>query len=57
VARVAVDAAERGEFLVIPMAHARWAWRLKRLAPRRYFDVSRLVLGLEARRRGVDPLM
>jgi short-subunit dehydrogenase len=33
VARAALDSVERGELYSMPMADARWAWRLKRLAP------------------------
>jgi NAD(P)-dependent dehydrogenase (short-subunit alcohol dehydrogenase family) len=55
VARAALDGAARGDFMVIPMASGRWAWRLKRLSPGRFFDVSRIVLRAEARRFGVDP--
>lgn len=55
VARAALRAAERDEFMVIPMASGRWAWRLKRLAPRRFIGVGRYVLAGMARRFGVDP--
>jgi NAD(P)-dependent dehydrogenase (short-subunit alcohol dehydrogenase family) len=55
VARAALDGAARGDFVVIPMASGRWAWRLKRLVPQRFFGIGRLVLELEARRLGVDP--
>ncbi len=55
VARAALDGAARGDFVVIPMAEGRWAWRLKRLVPQQFFGIGRLVLALEARRLGVDP--
>jgi short-subunit dehydrogenase len=55
VARAALDGAARGDFLVIPMAEGRWAWRLKRLAPGRFFDLGRLFVERQARRMGVDP--
>lgn len=55
IAREALDGAAHGEFLVIPMAHGRWAWRLKRLAPKRFFTVGRLFMKGAARRFGVDP--
>lgn len=55
VARAALDGAARGDFLVIPTADARWAWRLKRLAPRRFLDLGRLIVLSQARRHGVTP--
>ena len=54
VARAALDGAARDDFVVIPMAEGRWAWRLKRLVPQRFFGISRLVLSLEAKRLGID---
>ncbi len=36
VARCALDTAERGELYSIPMADARWMWRIKRVAPRAF---------------------
>jgi NAD(P)-dependent dehydrogenase (short-subunit alcohol dehydrogenase family) len=55
VARAALDGAARDEFVVIPMAAGRWAWRIKRLAPRRFFALGRLILAGKAMRHGVDP--
>jgi NAD(P)-dependent dehydrogenase (short-subunit alcohol dehydrogenase family) len=37
VARIALDAADARELYVIPQADGRWAWRLKRLAPRSFY--------------------
>ena len=36
VARAALASVERGELYALPMADARWLWRLKRLAPRSF---------------------
>jgi len=33
VARIAVDAAERGKLYAMPHGELRWLWRLKRVAP------------------------
>ena len=55
VARAALDGAASGEFMVIPMAEGRWAWRLKRLAPEGFFGVGRALMAIEARRLGVAP--
>jgi short-subunit dehydrogenase len=54
VARAAIDGAARGDFIVIPMAEGRWAWRVKRLLPERIFGIGRLIVAIEARRLGVD---
>jgi NAD(P)-dependent dehydrogenase (short-subunit alcohol dehydrogenase family) len=36
IARAAIDDVERDELYSLPMADARWLWRLKRLAPRQF---------------------
>jgi NAD(P)-dependent dehydrogenase (short-subunit alcohol dehydrogenase family) len=36
IARAALRSVERGELYALPMADARWLWRLKRLAPRSF---------------------
>lgn len=46
VARIALDAAERGKFYALPHWEARWLWRLKRVAPGAFV---RLVGALERR--------
>ena len=38
VARIALDAADARELYVVPQADGRWAWRLKRLAPERFYN-------------------
>ncbi|MGD0674221.1 MAG: SDR family NAD(P)-dependent oxidoreductase [Polyangiaceae bacterium] len=47
IARAALAAVERGEFYAIPMADARWLWRLKRLAPNPF----RAIVARQAGRR------
>jgi len=37
VARCALDAADRGELFAVPHRDGQWMWRLKRLAPERYY--------------------
>jgi NAD(P)-dependent dehydrogenase (short-subunit alcohol dehydrogenase family) len=37
VARIALDACAAGALYVVPRADGRWAWRMKRLAPERYY--------------------
>lgn len=55
IARAALRAVERDQFMVIPMASGRWAWRIKRLAPRPFIGVGRYVVMGMARRFGIDP--
>ena len=38
VARIAIDAADRNELYVVPHNDGQWMWRLKRLAPERYYS-------------------
>jgi NAD(P)-dependent dehydrogenase (short-subunit alcohol dehydrogenase family) len=37
VARIALDAADRGELYAVPHADGHWMWRLKRLVPEHYY--------------------
>jgi NAD(P)-dependent dehydrogenase (short-subunit alcohol dehydrogenase family) len=39
VARIALDAASRGDLYVLPQQDGRWAWRLKRMDPARFYRV------------------
>ncbi len=54
VARVALDAVERNELHVVPMADGRWIWRVRRAFPRGYLRVVKKVLGMWSRREGVE---
>ena len=38
VARIAVDAADRGDLYVVPHDDGKWMWRLKRLVPESYYS-------------------
>ena len=46
VARIALDAVERGKLYALPHGEIRWLWRLKRTAPGLY---ARLVAAVERR--------
>lgn len=43
VAKACVDAVERGDLYVVPMADARWLWRIKRASPRAFGLVARTI--------------
>jgi NAD(P)-dependent dehydrogenase (short-subunit alcohol dehydrogenase family) len=43
VAARCLSAIERGELHIVPMADARWLWRVKRAAPRRFGLVARVI--------------
>ncbi len=51
VARVALEAADRGDLYALPHADGRWAWRLKRLMPRTFQGVIAPRLIQAARKR------
>jgi short-subunit dehydrogenase len=39
IARIALDAAERGKLYVLPHSEGKWIWRLKRVAPVAYMNL------------------
>lgn len=43
VARACIPAVERGELYVVPMADARWLWRVKRASPAAFGRVARAI--------------
>jgi short-subunit dehydrogenase len=54
VARMALDAADRGDLYVLPMSDGRWMWRIKRANPQRFHRMApklleRMVKSLERR--------
>ena len=51
VARIALDAVERGALYVLPHPDGRWLWRIKRLAPRAFLGLTPKLLALRARMR------
>jgi short-subunit dehydrogenase len=52
VARLAIDAVERGTLYVLPHPDGRWLWKIKRLAPRAFHTLTPKLLALRAGRRG-----
>jgi NAD(P)-dependent dehydrogenase (short-subunit alcohol dehydrogenase family) len=53
VARYALDTAAAGRLYAVPMADARWLWRLKRLMPERFLGMARRAAISQARKFGV----
>ena len=49
VARIALDAVERGALYVLPHPDGRWLWRVKRMAPRLFHTLTPKLLQLRAR--------
>jgi NAD(P)-dependent dehydrogenase (short-subunit alcohol dehydrogenase family) len=54
VARHALKTADAGDLYAIPMADARWLWRMKRLMPQRFLGIARNVALKQAKKFGVN---
>ena len=50
VAKAALDAVEAGQLYCIPHGDGRWMWRLKRLAPSAYRDLSGRIVSMMSKR-------
>jgi NAD(P)-dependent dehydrogenase (short-subunit alcohol dehydrogenase family) len=53
VARITLDCADRGRLYAVPMADARWLWRLKRWMPERFSRMATRMALSRARKHGV----
>jgi NAD(P)-dependent dehydrogenase (short-subunit alcohol dehydrogenase family) len=54
VARHALKTADAGDLYAIPMADARWLWRIKRLMPQRFLGIARTAALKQAKKFGVN---
>ena len=54
VARHALKTAAAGDLYAVPMADARWLWRVKRLMPQRFLGIARNVAVKQAKKFGVN---
>ncbi|MAQ17949.1 MAG: short-chain dehydrogenase [Sandaracinus sp.] len=50
VARIALDAVQRGTLYAVPMRDGRMFWRLKRALPQRYYDVLARIFAQQSKR-------
>jgi len=55
VARISLDACEKGQLYALTHSEGRWLWRLKRLAPQWMTGQGKAYAQREARKRGLDP--
>jgi NAD(P)-dependent dehydrogenase (short-subunit alcohol dehydrogenase family) len=55
VARIALDEAQAGTLHIVPHADGRWMWRLKRMAPARFYSMIPLVMARVLKKREDTP--